>query len=85
MPSTVKEKQPENPDTTQQITNPKRCSSIPKNAWGDSSYADLITNAIMSSPNKRMTVQDVYKWISSNIPYFMDKKDGPTTSGWKVF
>lgn len=66
--------------TTKPIVTP----SSPRNAWGNSSYADLITQAIMSSSKKRMTLQEIYAWISDNIPYFMDKKDGPTTTGWKV-
>ncbi|KAK3729575.1 hypothetical protein QZH41_017193, partial [Actinostola sp. cb2023] len=54
-----------------------------RNAWGDFSYSDLITQAIMSSPHMKMSLQEIYQWIGDNIPYFMDKKGGLTTTGWK--
>lgn len=48
------------------------------------SYADLITKAILSSQNQRMTLAEIYAWIVENISYFADKKDTSSTSGWKV-
>ncbi|XP_069890034.1 forkhead box protein J2-like [Dipodomys merriami] len=42
------------------------------------SYATLITYAINSSPAKRMTLSDIYRWICDNFPYY--KSAGV---GWK--
>lgn len=43
------------------------------------SYAALITFAINSSPKKRLTLSDIYNWISTNFPYYRD-----AGTGWKV-
>ena len=43
------------------------------------SYAALITFAINSTSKKRMTLSDIYNWISSNFPYYKD-----AGTGWKV-
>lgn len=56
-----------------------------KNAWGNLSYADLITQAITSSPDQRMTLSQIYTWMVENIPYFKDKGDSTSSAGWKVF
>ena len=63
--------------------NSKKSSSR-RNAWGNLSYADLITQAIMSSPEKRLTLSQVYDWMVQNIPYFKDKGDSNSSAGWKV-
>ena len=43
------------------------------------SYATLITFAINSTPRHRMTLSDIYNWISTNFPYYRD-----AGTGWKV-
>lgn len=43
------------------------------------SYAALITFAINSTAKKKMTLSDIYNWISSNFPYYKD-----AGTGWKV-
>jgi hypothetical protein len=43
------------------------------------SYVNLITFAINSSPRKRMTLNDIYEWISDNFHYY--RRAG---NGWKV-
>lgn len=55
-----------------------------RNAWGNMSYAELITQAILSSPEKRLTLAEIYEWIVKNVPYFSDKANSPSTAGWKV-
>ena len=55
-----------------------------RNAWGNLSYAELITQAILSSPDKRLTLSEIYDWIVQNVPYFADKANSPSTAGWKV-
>ena len=59
-------------------------SSSRRNAWGNLSYADLITQAIKSSPDQRLTLSQVYEWMVANIPYFKDKGDSNSSAGWKV-
>ena len=43
------------------------------------SYANLITCAINSSSNKKMTLAEIYQWICENFPYYRD-----AGNGWKV-
>lgn len=54
-----------------------------RNAWGNLSYAELITQAILSSAEKRLTLSEIYEWIVTNVPYFHDKATSPSTAGWK--
>lgn len=42
------------------------------------SYIGLIGQAIMSSPDKKMVLSDIYKWVLTHYAYFRNK--GP---GWK--
>ncbi|CAJ0946147.1 unnamed protein product, partial [Mesorhabditis belari] len=58
-------------------------SATRRNAWGSMSYADLITQAIMQSPEKRLTLAQVYEWMVQNVPYFRDKGDSNSSAGWK--
>ena len=59
-------------------------TSSRKNAWGNQSYADLITQAIESAPDKRLTLAQIYDWIVKNIEHFKDKGDSNSSAGWKV-
>ena len=43
------------------------------------SYATLILRAINSTFEKRMTLQDIYRWIEDNFPYYKHCK-----KAWKV-
>lgn len=61
----------------------RKCSSR-RNAWGNMSYADLITRAIDSSPDKRLTLSQIYDWMVRSVPYFKDKGDSNSSAGWKV-
>lgn len=54
------------------------------NPWGGLSYADLITAAILSAKNKRMTLEEIYQWLVTNVSYFGDKRDDSSRVGWKV-
>ena len=56
----------------------------PRNPWGEMSYADLITKAILSSANKRLTLSEIYTWMIENVNYFREKANETSTSGWKV-
>lgn len=59
-------------------------TSSRRNAWGNLSYADLITKAIQSSPDQRLTLSQIYDWMVQNVPYFRDKGDSNSSAGWKV-
>ncbi|ESN95210.1 hypothetical protein HELRODRAFT_136569, partial [Helobdella robusta] len=54
-----------------------------RNAWGNWSYADIITKAINSTPNKRMTLSEIYNWMMQNIPFFKEKGETNSSAGWK--
>lgn len=60
-----------------------RKSSARRNAWGNYSYADLITQAIESSLEKRLTLSQIYDWMVRSVPYFKDKGDSNSSAGWK--
>ncbi|KAM9842011.1 forkhead box protein O3a [Aulostomus maculatus] len=60
-----------------------RKSSARRNAWGNYSYADLITQAIESSAEKRLTLSQIYDWMVRSVPYFKDKGDSNSSAGWK--
>lgn len=55
-----------------------------RNAWGNLSYADLITQAITSASETRLTLSQIYEWMVQNVPYFKDKGDSNSSAGWKV-
>ncbi|KAM9729626.1 forkhead box protein O1-B-like [Menidia menidia] len=61
----------------------RKISSSRRNAWGNMSYADLITKAIESSPEKRLTLSQIYDWMVKSVPYFKDKGDSNSSAGWK--
>ncbi|VDK35866.1 unnamed protein product [Taenia asiatica] len=42
------------------------------------SYAQLIVQAIVSAPNRRLTLSDIYNYISTQFPYYK-----PTQKGWQ--
>ncbi len=44
------------------------------------SYAALITFAINSSSRRRLTLNEIYTWISNNFPFYRD-----AGTGWKVY
>lgn len=62
----------------------RKSSSSRRNAWGNMSYADLITKAIENSPEKRLTLSQIYDWMVKSVPYFKDKGDSNSSAGWKV-
>lgn len=43
------------------------------------SYTHLITEAISSTANKRMSLSEIYQWIRDNYPYYRTAQPG-----WKV-
>ncbi|XP_053140993.1 forkhead box protein O1 [Hemicordylus capensis] len=65
------------------VGGPRKSSSSRRNAWGNLSYADLITKAIESAPEKRLTLSQIYEWMVKSVPYFKDKGDSNSSAGWK--
>ncbi|KAL7846327.1 hypothetical protein SRHO_G00213070 [Serrasalmus rhombeus] len=66
------------------LSGQRKSSSSRRNAWGNMSYADLITRAIESSPEKRLTLSQIYEWMVKSVPYFRDKGDSNSSAGWKT-
>ncbi|KAM4047405.1 forkhead box protein O1 [Anomaloglossus baeobatrachus] len=62
---------------------PRKSCSSRRNAWGNLSYADLISQAIESAPEKRLTLSQIYDWMVKSVPYFKDKGDSNSSAGWK--
>ena len=79
----ISEELPSNEDLPS-CGSPKQKNSSRRNAWGNLSYADLITQAIQSAPEQRLTLSQIYEWVVKNVPYFKDKGDSASSSGWKV-
>lgn len=65
-------------------TSVSKKNSSRRNAWGNLSYADLITKAISSATDNRLTLSQIYEWMVQNVPYFKDKGDSNSSAGWKV-
>ncbi|XP_043263205.1 forkhead box protein O-like [Colletes gigas] len=63
---------------------PVKKNSSRRNAWGNHSYADLITQAITSAPDERLTLSQIYEWMMQNIPFFREKGESNSSAGWKV-
>eukprot|EP00117_Sycon_ciliatum_P005613 scpid64160/ scgid9483/ Forkhead box protein O len=61
----------------------KEKKSPRRNAWGPDSYSDLISKAILSTKDKRMTLNQIYEWMVANVPYFRDKGETNSAAGWK--
>jgi hypothetical protein len=62
----------------------KNGSGTRKNAWGNLSYAELISKAITTSPDKRLTLSEIYDWMIKYVPFFRNKVDRTSSAGWKV-
>ncbi|XP_047579236.1 forkhead box protein O1-like [Lutra lutra] len=60
---------------------PRKRSSSRHKAWGNLSYADVITKAIESSAEKRLTLSQIYQWMLKSVPYVKDKGDSNSSAG----
>lgn len=59
-------------------------SGTRKNAWGNLSYAELISKAISTSAEQRLTLAEIYDWMIKYVPFFRNKIDRVSSAGWKV-
>lgn len=73
------------PESKVDLTTPttQRKNGSRRNAWGNLSYADLITKAIQGAPEQRLTLAQIYEWMVKNVPFFKDKGDSNSSAGWK--
>jgi len=62
----------------------KNGSGTRKNAWGNLSYAELISKAITTSAEQRLTLSEIYDWMIKYVPFFRNKVDRASSAGWKV-
>ena len=62
----------------------KNGSGTRKNAWCNLSYAELISKAITTSAEKRLTLSEIYDWMIKYVPFFRNKVDRVSSAGWKV-
>ena len=53
-------------------------TTLPGNSKAELPYAQLIYKAFMSTPNKAMTLQDIYQWFRENT-----EKGKSDTKGWQ--
>lgn len=72
-----------NANQPQSVSSTTKKNSSRRNAWGNLSYADLITQAISSAGDNRLTLSQIYEWMVQNVPYFKDKGDSNSSAGWK--
>ncbi|XP_055527583.1 forkhead box protein O isoform X2 [Wyeomyia smithii] len=72
-----------NANQPQSVPSTTKKNSSRRNAWGNLSYADLITQAISSAGDNRLTLSQIYEWMVQNVPYFKDKGDSNSSAGWK--
>ncbi|KAA0184077.1 hypothetical protein HAZT_HAZT010048 [Hyalella azteca] len=66
------------PELASQAPDSSTPPSPPHNRKPAYSYATLVTFAIKSSEKKKMTLADIYTWITDNFPYYR-----VATTGWK--
>ena len=44
----------------------------------------LISQAICSVPDRRLTLSQIYDWMVAAVPYFSERADSTSSGGWKV-
>lgn len=89
MPQQQQQQQPSMLDTTQQQAPPHAnmaglaaASSRPvrKRRRPPHSYASLIAQAILTSPEQRLTLREIYEWIQTRYPNLYEANE----TGWQV-
>ncbi|KAI8351578.1 hypothetical protein B0O80DRAFT_388338, partial [Mortierella sp. GBAus27b] len=50
----------------------------PKSPKPAQSYSFLITTAILESPNKQLTLNEIYEWVMEHHPWYRN-----ANNGWK--
>ena len=65
------------------LDSSKKKKKTSRNVWGNSSYADLISQAIQASRDKRLTLSQIYDWMVETVPYFRGQGNCRSSAGWK--
>ncbi|CAB3362806.1 Hypothetical predicted protein [Cloeon dipterum] len=60
----------------------KKRNTSRNNEWGNKSYAELITQAILSPPDQRLTLSEIYDYLIKHFPYFAGKS-ASGDNGWQ--
>jgi len=47
------------------------------------SYTEIIATAILSSPEKRLTLAEIYDWMAANVDEYKDQRYVPSSCSWK--
>ena len=84
---TVSETVTENVPEETRADDDSKMDDVPygrRNPWGPFSYAQLITQAISSSSEGRMTLHQIYEYLIYNFDYFAERKSNEKSAGWKV-
>jgi len=79
----AKEKEEDVDSLRSSVDSYKCVQSGRRNPWGNLSYADLITQAIQSAPDRRQTLSQIYDWMAANVPYFSERNENSSSTGWK--
>lgn len=51
---------------------------------GAASYADLITKAILSNEDSRLSLAEIYDWMATNVASLQTQRYLHSSKGWKV-
>ena len=54
-----------------------------RNPWGNYSYKQIITRAITSSANGKLTLSQIYQYMIDNYEYFKERQSSPDQEKWK--
>ncbi|CAG9813195.1 unnamed protein product [Phaedon cochleariae] len=68
-------------EPVQEQNPPKKILFGRRNICGMYSYADLITQAITSSPNRKLTLSQIYDWMVENVAIFKNRTEN--SASWK--
>lgn len=55
-----------------------------RHPWGNQSYAELIEEAILASPTKKLLLQDIYEYFEQRQNFVTYEEGGKAFQGWKV-
>lgn len=72
------------PPPSSPVTNEGSFFWVGSNCKPPYSYANLIAEAICSSPDGKMTLNGIYNYISEKYPYYQKSKQGWQVASWRL-